>query len=149
MAGRIDKAECRVLRAKGWTLKRLAERYGVSKPAVCKACEGITCGIDHSLVGARASIAKRSAARVQKRDRARLLFEDGYGPREIAPMVGCSVSLVYDYIRDLRLKQAPIQVPAWVPADLRDTFEKMGRRRGEEVAASFVRRLKSEAAACR
>ena len=39
-----------------------------------------------------------------------------------------------------------VEVPAWVPADLRDDYIDVARLSGEDAAASHVRRLKREAA---
>lgn len=148
MPRRINKGECRTLRAKGWTLKSLSQRYGVSMPAVSIACKGVTCGIDHSTAGVRAAAAKRIAAREEKRAEIRALFEAGLRLKQIASQIGCAVGTVYGHIGDLREQRARIAIPAWVPADLRSTFQKIGRRSGEEVAAYKVRRLKAEAAVC-
>lgn len=39
-----------------------------------------------------------------------------------------------------------VEVPSWVPGDLRDDYIDVARLSGEEAAASHVRRLKREAA---
>src|SRR3954467_1527348 len=127
MAGRIDKAECRQLRAEGWKLDQLAARYGVRRAAVCKACKGIVCPVDYSLNGVQALAAQRAASRDEKQSRARAMFEAGHGPKEIAYAIGCSVSSAFLYLKGLRQPRAPrgrrsVQVPGWVPAPLRETY---------------------------
>jgi hypothetical protein len=43
-----------------------------------------------------------------------------------------------------------VEVPAWVPGELRDLYERVGLYKGEHEAAAVVRKLKSSGAvACR
>ena len=49
MAGRpkVKKSEVIRLRAKGWTLQRIADRFGVSRSAIFLALSRLTCRVNH------------------------------------------------------------------------------------------------------
>lgn len=83
----------------------------------------------------------------------------GAAPREIAERLGVSIFAVQAVSRPTRgtkkLIQGPrkavapadsaCEVPHWVPDDLVARYQDLAAKRGEEFAASVVRRLKAEA----
>lgn len=97
-AGRMDTAECRALRAEGWTLDQLGARYGVSRPRVSFVCRGVICPVDHNRrAGERLARRAIEAAEV-RRAQIRSLYAAGYEPKAIADVTGLCVGTVYNHL---------------------------------------------------
>lgn len=98
MAARIDKTECRALRAEGWTLDRLRARYGVSRPRVSMVCKGVVCPVDHIGRAGRELGARATEAAAVRKKRIRALYAAGQAPKVIAHSTGLSLSTVYIHL---------------------------------------------------
>lgn len=106
MGGRIDKAECRALRADGWSLERLSERYGVTKPAVSLACRGIKCPVDRSRYGVQKIQRARAEDVAKQRSLVRSLFAEGFYPKQIAFDTGLTLAVVYYHLPPIKSPSA-------------------------------------------
>ncbi|MGU3475688.1 hypothetical protein [Methylobacterium sp. D48H] len=101
MAGRIDTAECRALRAADWTLDQLRFRYGVSRPRVSFVCKGVVCPVDHHRRVADALGQRMTKVGKTNRARVRALFAAGHAPKTIAVLTGFNLTTVYSHLPPL------------------------------------------------
>lgn len=104
MAGRMDRAECRALRAQGWTLDQLGARYGVSRPRVSFVCRGVICPVNHNSRAGRALADLNIGAARARRAAIWRLYALGQEPKVIAFNLGLHVGTVYSHL-------APIASP--------------------------------------
>lgn len=111
MADRVDKAECRLLRAQGWTLDHLAARYRVSKPAVSKVCRGVACPADHDERVAAEAVRRTVEAGEARRAQFCALREAGKIPKVIAFDLGLSIGCVYSHLQAARAVTAAGHAP--------------------------------------
>lgn len=82
-------------------------------------------------------------ARRIRQERCRYLREQNVPLDQIAKEVGFSRKYVSSLTADLTDRKRRIDVPAWVPAPLRNLYVQIGQRDGEHEAASQCRKMKA------
>lgn len=82
-------------------------------------------------------------ARRIRQERCRYLRANDVPLEQISEEVGLSVKYVSSLTADLTDRKPRIDVPAWVPAALRNVYVQIGQLHGEHEAASKCRALKA------
>lgn len=81
-----------------------------------------------------------------RHERCRFLREQDVRLETIAEEVGLSVKHVSRITADLTSRKRRIDVPAWVPNELRLAYVQIGQSRGEHDAAAMCRKMKAQLA---
>lgn len=82
-------------------------------------------------------------ARRIRQERCRFLRAKDVPLEQISEEVGLSVKYISSLTADLTDRKSRIDVPAWVPAALRNVYVQIGQLHGEHEAASKCRALKA------
>lgn len=81
-----------------------------------------------------------------RHERCRFLRQQRVPLEKIAEEVGLSVKHVSRITADLTNRKRRIDVPAWVPNELRLAYVQIGQNRGEHDAAAMCRKMKAQLA---